>query len=235
MSPVTVVEGWDLRLGVDEVLAAQGADGPVIRRRNPGIARLAARALEEARPLLAPRSVFEDLAITARDARGLILAGGGRLDGPPVERGLDEATRVVAAVCTIGPALEARASEALAGDAAYGLALDGVGSAAVDALARALCRRVSDAARARGDHTTAPFSPGMAGWPLAGGQRQLFSLVDGRQVGVMLTESSVMVPSKSASMVIGTGRHVAAGDRSCALCEMKATCRYRGSRNATPV
>ena len=57
------------------------------------------------------------------------------------------------------------------------VALDAVGSAAVDLLATAMCQQVDEQAGADGLRTTIPLSPGLVGWPLASGQRQLFALV----------------------------------------------------------
>jgi hypothetical protein len=224
---VGLKQSWDLDLNVDRVLAAQGADPVAIRLRHPGLVAAAERALREGMDLIAPKATRRTLTVTARDERGVHCAGAGRLSGAYIERQLCEADGVVVALCTIGGALEARVSAALADDAVLALALDGVGTAAVDALAGAVCGEVAAEAQARGWRATSPFSPGMMGWSLADGQDQVFSLVDAGSVGVTLTASRLMVPRKSVSMVIGIGPHVAPGGRSCDLCNMKETCRYR--------
>ena len=90
-----------------------------------------------------------------------------------------------------------------------------------------MCRRVDARAEAEGYKTTVPLSPGLVGWPVATGQRQLFALLGGAPAGVRLTESSMMVPKKSTSMVIGVGPEVEHAGESCDYCSMAATCRYR--------
>ena len=112
-------------------------------------------------------------------------------------------------------------------DPALGVALDAFGSAAVDLLGIAMCQRVDEQAEAEGLQTTVPLSPGLVGWPVASGQRQIFSLLDAAPAGVSLTEGYMMVPKKSTSMVIGIGPDVEHAGESCDYCSMAATCRYR--------
>ena len=52
---MTVLDKWDLRLDVDTVLRAQGADPAAIRKRNPRLVKSTERALDEGSLLLQPR------------------------------------------------------------------------------------------------------------------------------------------------------------------------------------
>ena len=67
-------------------------------------------------------------------------------------------------------------------------------------------------------HTTNRFSPGYCGWHVSQ-QQLLFPLFDGETCGVELTESSLMVPIKSVSGVIGIGKNVRRHDYTCGLCD----------------
>lgn len=229
---MTALQSWNLGLDVDRVLAAQGADPAAIRRRHPSLVTTAERALREGMALIVPRTARRTLAVTGRDEHGLHLAGGGRLHGAYVEQQLSDADAIAVAVCTIGAALEERVSELLEDDGVLALAFDGLGSAAADALAGAVCGQVAEEAAAERSRTTVPLSPGMMGWPLADGQDALFSLVDAAGIGVALTPSRLMIPRKSVSMVIGIGPRVVAGGRTCDVCNMKETCRYRAGAGA---
>jgi hypothetical protein len=137
------------------------------------------------------------------------------------------AEEIAAAVCTIGGALEERVSAVLDEDPVLALALDGLGTAAVDVLTTEVCGQVAAEVEARGLRATVPLSPGMMGWSLADGQDQIFSLLNAGGIGVVLTSSRLMVPRKSASMVIGVGRRVISGRRTCDLCDIRDTCRYQ--------
>jgi hypothetical protein len=218
---------WKLELDVDKVLVGQGADPAAIRQRHPGLVQTAERALGVGLHLIAPDAVHSVLAVTRRDDQGVHLAGDGCIRGTSIERRLCEADEIAVAVCTIGDALEQRVSTALDDDPVLALALDGLGTAAVDALASAVCGQVAAEAEARGSKATIPFSPGMMGWSLADGQDQIFALVNAGGIGVALTPSRLMVPRKSVSMVIGLGPRVITGGQACELCDMKDTCRYR--------
>lgn len=61
------------------------------------------------------------------------------------------------------------------------------------------------------------FSPGYCGWHVSE-QQKLFPLFDGHTCGITLTDSSLMVPIKSVSGIIGLGREVRRVDYSCGLC-----------------
>ncbi len=73
----------------------------------------------------------------------------------------------------------------------------------------------------RGWRHTNRFSPGYCGWHVSEQQR-LFPLFGvERPCGVRLTESSLMVPIKSVSGVIGLGPRVRKLEYSCGLCDYK--------------
>ncbi len=69
-------------------------------------------------------------------------------------------------------------------------------------------------------HHTNRFSPGYCGWPVSQ-QQMLFSLLPPSPCGVQLTASSLMVPIKSVSGIVGLGREVRRMDYTCGLCDMK--------------
>ena len=64
------------------------------------------------------------------------------------------------------------------------------------------------------------FSPGYCGWHVSQ-QQLLFPLFQGHTCGVRLTDSSLMVPIKSVSGIIGLGPDVRHLDYSCGLCDFK--------------
>ena len=69
-------------------------------------------------------------------------------------------------------------------------------------------------------HHTNRFSPGYCGWHVSE-QQLLFPLFNGETCGVSLNESSLMVPIKSVSGIIGVGKEVRRVDYSCGLCDFK--------------
>lgn len=71
-----------------------------------------------------------------------------------------------------------------------------------------------------GWHHTNRFSPGYCGWHVSQ-QQLLFPLFKGETCGVKLTESSLMLPIKSVSGIIGLGPNVRHLDYTCGLCDFK--------------
>ena len=66
-------------------------------------------------------------------------------------------------------------------------------------------------------HRTNRFSPGYCGWHVREQQR-LFPLFNGHTAGVHLTDSSLMMPIKSVSGIIGLGPSVRYLEYTCGLC-----------------
>jgi hypothetical protein len=63
------------------------------------------------------------------------------------------------------------------------------------------------------------FSPGYCGWSLTE-QHELFSLFPTpTPCGISLTDSSLMVPIKSVSGIIGVGKSVSKQEYSCGRCD----------------
>jgi hypothetical protein len=224
-----VVHDWPVQLDVDMILRAQHADPERLRaRRSPAVA-VAERALDLAEPLLRPAVVYEFHEVRAlRHERLLVGTEKSYLSGPLIARHLFAARTVAALVCTVGADLEVASSAWAAEDLALSLALDALASAAVDQLSQTACRWVDGRAEAEGVQASIPLSPGLLGWPVATGQRELFALVEGSEVGVCLNDSCMMVPHKSTSMVIGLGPEVARDGDACDYCSMSATCHFRG-------
>ena len=224
---MTVLDKWDLSLDVDVVLRSQGADPEAIRRRSPRLVESARRALEEGNLLLQPRVTARRLLVEDLRHERLKLEGGGKLSGELLAEHMGGAQEAVIVLCTVGEALERRAAEVSKEDAVYGLALDGVGSAGVEALANAACAFFEEEAIDKDYKATIPLSPGMVGWPVEQGQPQIFDLLDASEIGVRLTESMMMLPRKSLTFVLGMGKELVAGGRTCDYCSLKETCRYR--------
>jgi hypothetical protein len=228
---VPVVRDWVLQLDVDAVLRAEGAEPDRLRARSAASVAVAAAALEVGLPLLAPVVAYRQLTVVGFRHQRVLLEGHGVLRGPLIAEHLHAARAVAVLVCTIGSALERQASSTFAGDPALGLALDSLGSAAVGALTGEACRWVDRQASEHGWQSTVPLSPGLIGWPVDPGQREVFGLVDAGAAGVTLSDGLMMRPHKSNSVVIGLGPDVRHAGEPCDYCSVKDTCRYRGQQS----
>ena len=102
-------------------------------------------------------------------------------------------------IVTIGPLLEQRAQES---DALDSLILDTLGSIAAEEAANRINGAISSEAKEKGFKTTRRYSIGYGDWDVTQ-QKELVDLLDGRRIGVTLTESSIMLPQKSITAVLG--------------------------------
>ncbi len=221
------IQNWQLTLDADDVLRAQGGDPAAIRKKRPLFVDLAEKALAEGMPLLKPMMTYRQLPVEKVTHGRLLLSGGAPIKNAFLYEHLAAAAEITAVVCTIGSDLETRAKQMMAVNPAYGLALDGVGSAAVEELSNAACRYFEKQAASTGLTTTIPLNPGMEKWPVSEGQQQIFALLASEESGIQLLPSGVMQPQKSLSLLIGIGADFANKGVSCDYCGMRDRCRHR--------
>ncbi len=222
-----VLRDWQLDIDVDMVLRGQGAEASVVRQRRPQLIDIAQRAIEDGKQLIKPAVVYLQLAVTSLHHEKLILGNGAVLKGELLAQHLAPAEQIILLVCTIGSALEQYVAEVLTTNPAYGLALDSLGSTAVEALSVAACTSFEDQAGRSRLYTSLPLSPGMIGWPVGEGQSQIFSLLAANLIGVTLNESAMMIPAKSISLVLGLSHTPFTTGRTCDFCALRDTCRYQ--------
>lgn len=97
---------------------------------------------------------------------------------------------------------------------------DGFGSLLAEAIVAYGLKYIENLQAQKGLKITKSYSPGYCGWDVSQ-QRKLFSLLPPEFCGVTLCESSLMLPIKSVSAVIGIGADVVKRDYGCALCNKK--------------
>ena len=134
-------------------------------------------------------------------------------------------------VCTAGTAFEQYLEQLKDwGDMVRIFIADALGSVIAEKCADQMELALQTSIDKLGWHHTNRFSPGYCGWHVSEQQR-LFPLFGGHTCGVTLTDSSLMVPIKSVSGIIGLGKEVRRLDYSCGLCDFKQ-CYKRRKRNA---
>ncbi len=228
-----ILDHWELQLNVDEVLQAQGADPAAIRARRPALITSTEKAIVLGGELLHPVVLYERYPVKQFIHERLELVAPAattmraQLSGPLIAQHLAKAREVVVIVCTIGNELDERVSSLFKADPVLAVALDGVGSAAVELLAIQAANHFETQAEKSGQKSSMPLNPGMVGWPVEDGQPQIFTLLDSEAIQVSLTESCMMVPNKSLSMVLGLGNEMSAMGSACDYCSLHGICRYQ--------
>jgi hypothetical protein len=217
----------DLIFDADAVLRGQGADAAILRARRPGLVKVAEEALQESLNLLRPKVVYQIYTVEGVMHDRLLLHGRQHIQSRLLAQNLARASQVIVILATIGEALEEQASRIWDDNMVYALALDGAGSAAVEALANAACLYFETQASIQGLQASIPFSPGMMDWPVSEGQPQIFNLLGEASEIVSLTPSYIMIPQKSLTMIMGIGADIKSSGRTCDFCTMRGTCRYQ--------
>ncbi len=124
-------------------------------------------------------------------------------------------------ICTSGVEFEAYQQQLKKkGDMVRVYIADALGSVIAEHCADQMEDCLQESIEKLGWHHTNRFSPGYCGWHVSQ-QQLLFLVFDGHTCGVRLTDSSLMVPIKSVSGIIGLGPQVKHLDYTCGLCDFQ--------------
>lgn len=222
-----VLTDWTLELSVDDVLRAQGADPTVIRERSPRLVDIAEKALRIGAGFLRPAVVYDIFDIEGVFHNKLRLAGRRALKSRLVAGHLRTAEKAAVAGYTVGIELEQHAALLMQTKYSLGLALNSLGSAAVDALGTAFHAWLDERIDSDDVKTAVPISPGLEGWPTHEGQQQIAGLINLADAGISLNESGTLLPIKSSTIVIGVGEDVSQDGSICDYCAVAERCGYR--------
>jgi hypothetical protein len=221
-----LLNGVSVTVTLDQVLVNQGID-PVSAPENKVALQNAERALREAVPLLEPLIVYSEFKVKGIKHERLTLIGGKSIVGKSIVKQLAAAKEIAVVVCTIGDILDHYIKAMMVVDPLYGLALDALGSAAVQNLSMLACSIIGERVQSRGWEISLPFSPGMDGWPVATGHKQIFELLDTQEAKIRFNEDGVLSPRKTLSMVIGIAPEIDNNGRVCDYCSVRFSCRYQ--------
>lgn len=153
--------------------------------------------------------------------------------GRIIERQLKGSEAYALFICTSGVEFEAYQQRLKQeGDMVRVFIADSLGSVIAEKCADQMEIAVQQSIDKLGWHHTNRFSPGYCGWHVSQ-QQQLFPLFEGHTCGVRLTDSSLMLPIKSVSGIIGLGREVRHLDYTCGLCNFEKCYKRRKKQTVT--
>ena len=139
---------------------------------------------------------------------------------------LREAETVIIFLFTAGIQYEIRSRDLMRhDDQIKGYVVDTLGSIVVELAVDRLRQDLENQLAASSLKMTNPYSPGYCGWPVSD-QSKLFSFFPDGFAGITLSESSLMIPIKSVSGIIGAGKKAKKRAYRCEICDL-ATCIYR--------
>ncbi len=151
------------------------------------------------------------------------------LEGPSICDFLAGATQVALFACTLGASADRELRRLSATDALGQVIFDAACTDLVEWGADEACREIAAWGRERGLVAGDRFSPGYADFPLSVQAHFLDVLQAQKRLGLTVNESSLLVPTKSVTCVVGLypsaperGRHLG-----CGVCNLWQNCQMR--------
>lgn len=182
------------------------------------------RVQREALVLAEPRGIWQCLPY---DKENYTIAGELTLAGNSIHKHLAHSEAVAVLAVTVGDEIE-KASDAhfKRGEYFEGLLLDAAATAMTEQIADQVNEVIKREAKKRGEQTTWRFSPGYGDWPVTQ-QQQFCRLIQAEQIGIHVTDHSMLFPRKSVSAIIGMGScDQKPAPLKCRACALK-TCPFR--------
>ena len=207
---------------IDDILRYLSIRGETPDDLRQQIERLAAKLAET----IQPKYVYRGFPLEHTDD-GIVLQGSGvTLTGGLAARMLQSCDTALLLCCTLGIEFEQRLRAMERRDMGEAVILDACGSAWVESGCDAAEAEI--AARFEGRYLTDRFSPGYGDLPLSLQPAVLAALDAEKRLGIHLSDSFLMTPSKSVTAVIGVSDEPQpARVRGCGYCAMRKTCDYR--------
>ena len=211
----------EIRIPVEEALRYMGA-----ATADEGTRRLAEETAKMLEERLQPRYLWRACRID-RSGGGIALPEAGlALPGTLAEKMLAECDTAALLVCTLGAGFDRLMKEWEARDMARAAVMDVCGSAWTEAVCDAAEAEIRG--RFPGLYCTDRFSPGYGDLPLEL-QKDISRILNmPQEIGVSLTGTLLMTPSKSVTALIGVSDKPGEGFSSgCGSCKASANCPYR--------
>jgi hypothetical protein len=226
-----IIKDIKLKIYREEVLRYQGYSKKRVKNPNQNILRITEEEINRGYNLFKPQGIYSLIKIIS-------FASKGRIDlenelvfrfSKSVINQLKEASHLLVGVVTIGDFLEKKVSKLFSqGEYPRALALDAVGTVAVEDFSRGVRKLARQEVKEQGFKTSRHFSPGYGGWEVSQ-QDIIFKNIPTDNIGVMLTKGYMMLPQKSLSWIIGVGKEMiifSEEDNNCGNCQFKC-CNYK--------
>ncbi|WP_296780321.1 vitamin B12 dependent-methionine synthase activation domain-containing protein [Ruminococcus sp.] len=197
---------------------------------DQAVAELLDRAEKIVREKIHPKYVYIETDVTFTDEGVVLGAMSVPLTGEDIKRHLRGCNKAILMAATLTQEADKLIRQTAVTNMAKSLAIDCLCSAAVEQV----CDRAEEEIFSRCDapYRTWRFSPGYGDFPLSLQKSFLLALNAQRRIGLTVTDSSLLIPSKSVTAIIGmSDSPVERGGRGCTICNMRENCAYRAKGN----
>jgi len=217
----------ELNITVEDVLIGQGADPEKISVSRDYLFAIAEKAMEMGAGLIELRLFCRKLPVVSFLDDEILLEEGWKVNHSRLLNLMPHADFIYFIIATIGRKLEDLSSEMFQTDISLSLALDGLANVVVDKLPHAAYNQIEDESRQEEMQASIPVGPGSKYWRVEAGQPVIFGVVKPDPDVIQLTESSLMIPRKSNSFIVGIGDTMPEHGTACEYCDLKDSCRYK--------
>ncbi len=238
MQYIKIIKDLKINIDIAEVLRYQGYKMNKKSEISREILSIVEEEISYGYKLITPQGIYRLLEISQFISTEEIELSEGYIlkFSPKITKLLKFAHHLLVGVVTIGDLLEKEVSLHLFHkDFPHALALDAVGTVAVEDLSRKIRKSANEEVKKYGLETGRHFSPGYDDWDITQ-QRIIFELIPTDRIGVSLTEGYMMFPRKSLSWLMGVGKSTKKElinsfsdekyDHNCVRCKWKS-CQFR--------
>lgn len=227
-----IIKNVKLKIDEDEVLRYQGYNKNKAKNPSEVSLQITRGEITHGHNLFEPQGIYSSVKIkqiSFPDGRVDLKNGFSLNFSDSIINLLKGTSYLVLGVVTIGSSLENKVSEFFSqGEYPRAIALDAVGTVAVENLSRCIRNLVCQEAKEQYFKITRYFSPGYGDWDISQ-QKDIFKIIPTNKIGVNLTESCMILPRKSLSWIIGIGKGVVISSKerdACKICKAK-NCQFR--------
>lgn len=148
------------------------------------------------------------------------------LTGNSIKTHLEGCTKVVLLAATLGIEADKIIKRFQVSDLTSALAADSLASAAIEQVCNAAEEEIRE--KVSPLNMTWRFSPGYGDFPLELQKVFLSILNTQKRIGLTITDSLIMLPSKSVTALIGLSeKPIEKRRQGCAICNLRNTCQFR--------
>ena len=226
-----IIKDTKFNIGREEVLRYQGYSKKKVKKPNQNILQITKEEINRGYDLFEPQGIYRLIKINSFLSNKEIELEGGHIlrFAKSIIKQLKGASHLLVGVVTIGDFLEKKVSELFSqGEYPRALALDAVGTVAVEDFSREVRKLARQEVEEQGFKTSRHFSPGYGGWEVSQ-QDIIFKSIPADNIGVRLTKGYMMLPQKSLSWAIGAGKEIiipSEEDNNCGNCQHEC-CNYK--------
>lgn len=193
---------------------------------DEAVMELLDRAERLVREKVCPKYVYLETDVSFTDEGVVLGAMTEPLTGEDIKRHLKGCTGAVMLAATLSQEADKLIRQAAVTNMAESLAIDCICSAAIEQV----CDRAEEEIFAEhpAPYRTWRFSAGYGDLPITLQRGFILALNAQRRIGLTVTDSSLLIPSKSVTAIIGVSdTPVERGSRGCAICSMRDSCEFR--------